>query len=276
MMKFEVDAGKCIKCGLCATDCPFGIITPPDGENPPGVVAERAAYCIKCGHCQAVCPTGASSLGYDGVSLSKYTTDKLFVDPRQLANHMRLRRSVRKYKEEPVSKELLEELLDTARYAPSGTNRQPVGWIITYGHYKVHKLAEAVINWMASEMNKDSYYAKVLPIAAFVRAWEKGIDTIFHHAPHVITAYAHKDNHIAGVDCAIALTWLDLLMPSHGIGVCWAGLFELAMMHDPEMRKMLGVPEDHVTKGTLIFGYPKFKYNQIPGRNLAKIIWNED
>ena len=38
---------------------------------------------------------------------------------------VRTRRSIRRYQEKPVPKELLQELLETACWAPSGDNRQP-------------------------------------------------------------------------------------------------------------------------------------------------------
>jgi ferredoxin len=191
MIKFEVDITKCIRCGLCSQVCPFGIIAPPDGEKPPASISEREAYCIKCGQCQAVCPSGASDLSYDEAVTTKYQTDKKFIAPEKIADHMRLRRSVRKFKEDLVSKEVIEELLDVARYAPSGTNRQPVRWIVTHSPEKVQKLAAGVIEWMELAAKQDLPFAKILPLAVLVRAWKSGMDPIFHKAPHIITACAH-------------------------------------------------------------------------------------
>ena len=43
---------------------------------------------------------------------------------------MRSRRSVRRYLPRPVERPLLTGLLDTCRYAPTGSNRQQVAWAV--------------------------------------------------------------------------------------------------------------------------------------------------
>jgi len=54
---------------------------------------------------------------------------------------IRLRRSIRKFKEEPIPEEYLEELLEAARLAPSGTNIQPWRFIVVESEEAKKKLA---------------------------------------------------------------------------------------------------------------------------------------
>lgn len=42
------------------------------------------------------------------------------------------RRSIRKYKEDKISKKLLEEIIYSATLAPSAKNRQPWNFVILY------------------------------------------------------------------------------------------------------------------------------------------------
>jgi len=54
-----VDSDKCrntrVKCGICATKCPYGAIKAPEGEP----AAVTAAMCHGCGTCVAECPADA-------------------------------------------------------------------------------------------------------------------------------------------------------------------------------------------------------------------------
>ena len=45
--------------------------------------------------------------------------------PQTLMGWIRERRSIRRYRPQPLPRELIERLIDAARYAPSAHNRQP-------------------------------------------------------------------------------------------------------------------------------------------------------
>ncbi|MDE6760454.1 MAG: nitroreductase [Lachnospiraceae bacterium] len=51
------------------------------------------------------------------------------------------RRSIRKYKQEPVSENILEQILDAGRVAPSGKNKQPWRFLVYGGERKAQLLA---------------------------------------------------------------------------------------------------------------------------------------
>jgi nitroreductase len=106
-----------------------------------------------------------------------------------------------------------------------------------------------------------------------VARWDRGYDVILRDAPAVIVAHADKDNRVAPAACTIALTYLELATTTMGMGACWAGYFNAAATTFPPMQQALALPEDHQTFGSMMVGYPKFRYQRMPSRKEPKITW---
>jgi nitroreductase len=47
----------------------------------------------------------------------------LLPEPEYVEHYMRVRRSIRAYKDEAVERDVLAKLIDIARFAPTGSNR---------------------------------------------------------------------------------------------------------------------------------------------------------
>ena len=267
---FIADREKCSRCGACVAECPVGLIkiNPPNPMPTPIDGAEM--MCINCGHCVAVCPHGAIAHRAMMPDECPPMQAGWIRHPERVEHYIRARRSIRAYKKEPVDREELAKLIDIARFAPTGGNAQPVRWMIIHDRDEVYKLAELTIDWMKNLIEENPSAAKM---SGIVDAWEAGIDIICRDAPHVIVAHASKESIIAQVDCAIALTYLELAAPAFGVGACWAGFAMGAANAWPPIQEFLGLPEGNVSHGMLLVGYPKHKYHRLPLRDEAEIIW---
>ena len=62
-------------------------------------------------------------------------------DPDKLQDFLRLRRSVRRYKKKPIPREVVEKLVEAARYAPTGANVQSLEHIIIQNRKTIDILA---------------------------------------------------------------------------------------------------------------------------------------
>jgi len=89
----------------------------------------------------------------------------------------------------------------------------------------------------------------------------------------MIITHASKENRMAPVAATIALAYLELAAPSFGLGACWAGYFNAAAASWPPLQKALTLPEDHISLGAMMVGYPKYNYHRLPPRKEPKIIW---
>jgi len=60
---------------------------------------------------------------------------------------LRGRRSVRRYQDKPVPKEVVAQLIEAARYAPTGTNRQGCKYTIVHGTEAVRSITGVMVDY---------------------------------------------------------------------------------------------------------------------------------
>jgi len=273
MLDLKIDKEKCIKCGLCAQDCPVLII---DGKTEyPEIKEGKESNCLKCQHCLAICPTGALSILGKNPEESIPVREEYLV-PEQLANMIKTRRSIRKYRKEELGKELILELLDITAYAPSGHNNNGVLLSVIDNRKDLESFREMVYEAIKTEFGKGNKDRHLPLLAGFQNLWEsKGIDIMFRGAPHLIIASAPKHKETPFEDCIISLSYFEMVANSRRVGTLWNGMLKW-IINDiaPELRTKLGIPEDHVFGTTINFGYAARKYArsiQSEGLNLNRV-----
>ena len=139
-----------------------------------------------------------------------------------LVTAIQKRRSIRKYKQQEIPKELLMEVLEMARLAPSGANRQPWQLVVVTDAEKRRSLVPIC---------KEQKF--VSECSAFIA----GIDDP-----------AQK---WARVDLAIAMEHIALAATDKGLGTCWVGAFD-----QEKLQAALGVPKGMVITACMSLGYP--------------------
>jgi len=244
-------------------------------ERVPEFVPGGGEECINCGHCFAFCPKGSIKLSTMEVKDSLRLDYAKLPNPEQLELLLKGRRSIRRYKDEPVSKETIEKLLDIARYAPSGINRQPVSWIVIMGKDKVHALGALIVEWIEELLAAKNQMAISFRFERLLKAWKNKEDLICRDAPCLVIAYGIKDDALAGQSCIIAGTYLELAAFGLGLGACWAGYVNMAIGMSEKVRKFTGLSSHAAAGAVMMIGNPKYRYSRIPARNPAKITWSK-
>ncbi len=269
MSLFTIDNEKCDNDGICATDCPAQIIEM--SEQGPALMEGAEEFCINCGHCVAVCPKGAFALATLSPDQCMPIQKELALNADHAEHFLRSRRSIRRYKDKAVPKDLFGKVLEVACSAPTGSNKQPVQWLIVDKIKDVEKIGAHVIDWMRYMVKTLPEMAQMMNMDAIVEQWDKGSDRICRNAPQLVFAYASDEFGSASADCHTALTYLELALPGFGLGSCWAGYVNYAAGQWPALAKELAFPEKHTCHGALMVGYPKIKYQRAPKRNAPVI-----
>ena len=272
-MNFTIDKEKCIQCKKCVKDCPVLII---DGKTEyPEIKAGKEAMCLACQHCLAVCPTGALSIWgknpEDSVEVTKEP-----VAPAKFAELIKTRRSIRKFKKEPLEAALLQDLVQTAAYAPTSKNENSVHLSLVDSPETFDKVRVLVYDGIKEAAAAGNIPEQFAYLNNFQAVWEsKGIDVLFRGAPHLLISSAPADATNPTADACITLSYFELYANSNGVGTLWDGFGKAALSVLPQATlEKLGVPAGHVLGEVLIFGTPATRYArgiQSDGLNLNTV-----
>lgn len=260
MLDFKLQDDKCIECGLCAKVCPVSIIE----LKPKAAIKEgKEKNCLKCQHCLAVCPTAAISI------FGKNPVQSVLVNDEHpsgvaMANHIKTRRSIRKYKQENVDEKIINELMKTASHAPTGHNSNSVLFSVIDNMEDMHIFRSKVYDAIKKAKEEGRLPEKHKLLASFQKVWENhGVDIIFRNAPHFIVTSAPNRTSSPVADSTITLTYFEFAANAHGIGTLWNGMVTWAMEEvDTDLKTLIGIPEDHKIGYSMIFGKPEFKYTR--------------
>lgn len=266
-----VDESKCNRDGICADVCPSRIILMKEGV--PQIPARLEAGCIRCGHCVTVCPTGALNHQEAPVESCPPVDRTLDLSEAQAEQFLRSRRSIRAFRGQAVEREKIQRLIEMARYAPTAGNTQRVTWQVVTDREIIFQAAELTASYLKQVIDTRPKGSYPVYYPAMVAGHRAGRDPIMRQAPVLLVASAPSMASNGMVDVSLALAYLELMAPVLGLGTCWAGLVGTALVYDPKVRELLGVPDDHAHFYSMLLGYPKYRYQRMPERRPPKIGW---
>jgi nitroreductase len=143
------------------------------------------------------------------------------------------RRTIRRYKQTPISLETLKKLVDYARIAPQGSNRQALEYIIIVNEEMRSNLF-SLVRW-----------AGALPPG--MREPKEGRRPM----AYIIVLLNTKIKKDADIDCGAAVENILLGLTNEGLGACWQGAIDR-----PKIHSLLDLPEHIEVKYVVSLGYP--------------------
>jgi len=138
---------------------------------------------------------------------------------KECIERIKSRQSIRKFTNEPIPDEIIEDIMNIARTAPSGGNRQPWRIVIVTKADLKDKLVTAAYNQTFIGVAPVVYVICAVPEESAERYKERGR-----------TLYTLQDT---------AAMTLNILYGAHlhGYGACWIGAFD-----EEEVSKVLNIP----------------------------------
>jgi nitroreductase len=164
------------------------------------------------------------------------------------------RRSFRRFKSDPVPKEILEKVLDAARYPPSAGNSQPWEFVvvqdvatkesitqsITSGYKKIRK-ADPTMYWAVAVQP----HLSTAPVLIIVCGDRRLQETYPVHLPREV---------LLRQSLAVSIYTLQLAAASFGLATAWATM--QTESRETKIRKLLGIPDVYTVDHIVPLGYP--------------------
>jgi nitroreductase len=150
-------------------------------------------------------------------------------------------RSIRKFKNEPLSEEVFRSTLEAGRRAPSATNMQPWHFVVARNYNE-----------------KDA-----CTFAGFNR-WVTGASFV------VVGLYLESEvmiERLSLMDVTIALQNMAVAASVQGVGSCWMGAFD-----DKKLKDTLNLPDQARVVGAVAFGIPDENPSQPSKKPLDGIV----
>jgi nitroreductase len=198
----------------------------------------------------------------DGVQPACCLLEGTFVE---LMEVLRKRRAVRDYNGAPISRQVIERLVEAAILAPSAMNLQPWAFAALIDSKRIDAYAERARKWLLDNPAETGIGNEAIEIL------EKPGFNIFHHAPALVLVLAQSPARQASEDCCLAAQNLMLAARNEGIGSCWIG-FARPWLNLPATKKELALPEAYCVVASVVLGYPS-AWPESHGRKPAEIHW---
>lgn len=280
-MTHKINNETCKKCLLCTMVCPNKMIA-KDTDGNIRFIAERLDMCVYCAQCMAVCET--NSVIIDKLNATECLTDiePNTIKPEQFFNFLAMRRSVRNFKDKPVTAEVIQEILKMVNMAPFGAEDDGIEIVAINNRAIIEKalplMSEFFVKlekWLKNPAMRFFMKRKLAPdvfntidLHLMPRLIRKHYDTahgndhITRHAPAILIFHAPRNAPEHYEDAYIYVTYAALAAHALGLGATINGLVPSAINKTPALKQMFKIPQNNRAVVALLLGYPKIHYTK--------------
>src|SRR4030042_146121 len=155
---------------------------------------------------------------------------------------IKARKSIRAYQDKPLPKNIVKDILEVAKYAPTARNMQELEYKVITSKSVIKKLNEGI----AAALQKEGMPLKGPPGAK---------PNFFYGAPLLLVITAPKDDMWAPADAGLAVQNVMLYATSIDLGSCFIGMARF-IERDKDMLKLINIYDNMTIVAAVICGYP--------------------
>jgi nitroreductase len=152
------------------------------------------------------------------------------------------RKSIRRYKDRPLSEKVVNDILEAAKHAPSARNLQPLEYKVITSKSLMAKLSDGLATIMQS-------------IGMPLKGPPDVKPDFFRGAPLLIIVTAPKDSMFGATEAGLAVQNIMLYATSINLGTCFIGMAR-EIVRDKNLLEMLHIPDNMNIVAAVICGYP--------------------
>lgn len=169
---------------------------------------------------------------------------------------MKNRRSIRKYKADPLPQEIIDQIIEAGLYAANGRGQQ---------------------NTIIIQITRKELRDKIAKMNCEIGGWNVGFDP-FYGAPAMLIVLAKKDWPTHVYDGSLVMGNLMLAAHELGIGSCWIhrAKEEFETEWGKDFLKSLGIAEEYEGIAHCALGYVDGDYPQTPARKENRVFYVTD
>lgn len=176
----------------------------------------------------------------------------------QINQCIKTRRSIRKFKQTPVPKEILEQLVQAAAYAPSWKNTQTVRYNAVYNREKIQQIANEAVcgfQWNQRTITKS-------PVLIVVTTVDKRSG--YERDGSFSTS---KGTHWQSFDAGLSVQNFCLAAHENGLGTVILGIFD-----ENKVKDILSVSSGESVSALISLGYPDEQPNMPPRKDIDVLL----
>jgi nitroreductase len=156
----------------------------------------------------------------------------------QIMDVIKKRISIRAYKDQALSKETVNAILEAAKYAPTARNLQQLEYKVVIGKDRIKKLSDVITNALKQENSS-------MPVRP----------TFYYNAPLLIIITGPRDNAFIDADAGLAAQNIMLYAASLNLGSCFIGMTKF-IEKDKATLKELHISNERKIVAAVVCGYP--------------------
>ena len=197
------------------------------------------------------------------------------------------RRSVRKFNDKPVSDEDLKLILEAGRWAPSGEDAQPWGFVVVRDEERRKILGKIAAQgsgrrfsgeFITKNLHKrfESLEDEEKKKKVFKKLTSGEVSAFTGEAPVVIAVIGRKDVWDLPFDTSAAIENILLMVTALGLGACWVIAPCIDIRDELKLKEILNVPEGYKVISLLPLGHFDKLPRPRPRHELKDIAFDEE